>query len=236
MVEETKSEAAGTSDRMSAEARRDDLMNIALDMLRETGMEAVTIGSVAELAGVTRTLVYKHFTNRQDLIKAVYQREAAKLHDAIEHKVIVAEGFEARLRAFVDAVLGAVDTHGWLFSPAEPQTHEAGFRAEQAGRDRRTVRAFARLACAEFGLSLREATSAMGILLSGLTSLRLQAHVLPSESDRQALGALYIDLVLAALQGLASGDAHYRSDTDEVSPEGAAEGPSDPSPATPDSD
>ncbi|GAB3285642.1 TetR/AcrR family transcriptional regulator [Parahaliea aestuarii] len=231
MVEQTKSAAVNTSDRMSAEERRDDLINIALDLLRESGMEAITIGAVAELAGVTRTLVYKHFANRQDVINAVYQREAAKLHVTIRDRVVEATGFEGRLRAFVDAIIGAVDTHGWLFSPAESQTHEAGFRTEQAGRDRRTVREFAKLAGAEFGLSLREATSAMGILLSGLTSLRLQAHVLTSEADRAALAALYVDLVMAALKGLASGEGHYKGDT-ETSPGGASgdAAPDQPSP------
>ncbi len=196
-------------DRMSAEQRRDSLVDIALDLLRDSGAESVTIGSVAEIAGVTRTLVYKHFENRQDLIQGVYRREAAKLHVLIRDRVVAEQGFEAKLRAFVAAVLSAIDTHGWLFSPAEPQTQEAGFRDAQAQRDRRTVGDFAKMASNEFGLSLREATSALGILLSGMASLRLQARVLTSEADREALGGLYVDLVLAALKGLAT-QAQYQ--------------------------
>nr|WP_233709994.1 TetR/AcrR family transcriptional regulator [Aestuariicella albida] len=187
---------------MTADERRNDLIDLALDILREEGAEKISIGTIALRAGVTRTLVYKHFANREDLINATYSREAFKLHDAISQEVNKATGFEGRLRAFVSAVLGAVDTHGWMFGPQEVHTQEVGFKAEQSQRDRRSVRAFAQLAIDEFGLSRREASSAMGILLSGITSLRIQAHVLTTQEDRQFLADLYVDLVLGALSHL----------------------------------
>ncbi|WP_439134418.1 TetR/AcrR family transcriptional regulator [Pseudomaricurvus sp.] len=198
----TEAQPATPQDRMSADERRNDLIDLALEILREEGAEKVSIGTIASRAGVTRTLVYKHFTNREDLVNATYSREADKLHNTISLQVNQATGFEDRLRAFVGAVIGAVDTHGWMFGPQEVHTQEEGFKVEQSRRDRRTVKAFAELASDEFGLSRREATSAMGILLSGITSLRIQAHVLNTHSDRQFLADLYMDLTLSALSGL----------------------------------
>lgn len=191
-----------SQDRMSSEQRRNDLIDITLGLLREGGAEKVTIGRIADQANVTRTLVYKHFANRQDLVNATYRREAAKLHEAIRSQVDQTQDFEARLRAFVNAVLGAVDTHGWIFGPQEALPQEAGFRKEQNQRDRRTVRNYAQLVSEEFGLSLREATSAMGILLGGITSLRIQASVLKTPKDRQFLSDLYIDFAMGAISGL----------------------------------
>lgn len=200
---------AGGQDRMSSNERRNDLMDIALDILRERGHAGVSIGVVAERAGVTRTLVYKHFANREDLVDEVYRREADTLHRAISERVQGQEGFEPRLRAFIQAVLEAVESHGWLFDSRDPQAREVGYRKEQKQRDRRTVRAFAAMASEEFGLSLREATSAMAILLSGIASLRLQAHVMTGASDRAFLENLYMEMTLGALGRLGAkrGDA-----------------------------
>lgn len=194
--------AQSGQDRMTADQRRDELMDIGLDLLRRGGIEAVSIGSVADRAGVTRTLVYKHFANRDGIVGEVYRREATKLHEEIRSRVVQQEGFEARLRAFIDAVLWAVDSYGWMFGAREPQPHEASYLNEQKLRDRRTIRAFAQMASDEYGISLRDATSAMGILLSGIASLRLQAHVLTEPEDREFLANLYMDLVLGGLRGL----------------------------------
>ncbi len=198
----TKPSRATSQDRMSTEERRHFIIDIALEILREEGAAGVNMGEVAQRAQVTRTLVYKHFANRSDLINETYRREAAKLHETIRSQIDEAIGFENRMRAFVFAVLGAIDSHGWMFSPMEPQTHEQAFLSDQGQRDRKAVRYFAQLACDEFGLSLKETTSAMGILLSGIASFRLQAHVLTSQHEREFLAELYLDIVMAALVGL----------------------------------
>ena len=43
-------------------------------------MHVVSMEAVAERAGVSRPLVYKHFANRDELLAAAYRREASKLH------------------------------------------------------------------------------------------------------------------------------------------------------------
>ena len=188
------------SDRLSSEERRDALIDIAFALLKEGGPDRVSMGTVAERAEVTRTLVYKHFANRDDLLAAVFRREAARLDAQMAAEVLAAEGFEARLRTFVRVVLRAVDTHGWIFVPLQAQSHERGFRSEQRSRDRRTVRAFAELASAEFDLPVRDAIAALSVLLSGIASLRTQARKAPG--DRKFLEDLYVDLVVGALNGL----------------------------------
>jgi AcrR family transcriptional regulator len=189
-------------DRMSSDERRDGLIRTALELLREGGTQRLTIGTVAERVGVTRALVYKHFSNRQDLINTAYAREAEKLHLAIAEEVEKARDFEGCLRAFVKAVMNAVDSHGLIFNPQQTETHGKEFQRQQQQRNRRTLSFFSQMASEEFGLSLKEATSAMGVLLSGITSLRIQAHVLPTPEDRQFLADMYVDLVIGALQKL----------------------------------
>ena len=45
----------------------------------KAGPAAVTMGTVADRAEVTRALVYKHFDNRDDILATLYRREAAAL-------------------------------------------------------------------------------------------------------------------------------------------------------------
>src|SRR5260221_2534188 len=69
--------------RLSRVDRRDALLTAAAAILTDESVEAVTMEVVAERAGVSRPLVYKHFANRGELLAAVYQREAAVLHDEL---------------------------------------------------------------------------------------------------------------------------------------------------------
>ena len=107
------------------------------------------------------------------------------------------------MRTFARGVLRSVDTHGWIFVPLQAQSVERSQRREQRERDRRTVRGFAELAVREFGLDRADAKMAMAVLLSGVSSLRSQAHARPSAEERQRLEDLYVDLVMGALRSLA---------------------------------
>lgn len=196
-------DAAPPTGRLSSEERRETLIDVAFELLRDGGAEYVTMGRIAERADVTRALVYKHFANRGDVLAAVYRREAARLDAEMVAEVLSVKGFEARLRTFARGVLRSVDTHGWIFVPLQAQSVERSQRREQRERDRRTVRGFAELAVREFGLDRADAKMAMAVLLSGVSSLRSQAHARPSAEERQRLEDLYVDLVMGALRSLA---------------------------------
>ena len=47
--------------RMSAEARREQLLDVTTDIASEHGFTAVSIESVARGAGITRPIIYQHF-------------------------------------------------------------------------------------------------------------------------------------------------------------------------------
>jgi 5-amino-6-(D-ribitylamino)uracil---L-tyrosine 4-hydroxyphenyl transferase len=53
------------------------LLDAGHDILREDGVEALTITAVAERAGVTRRALYLHFPTRAELIGAIYDHVAA---------------------------------------------------------------------------------------------------------------------------------------------------------------
>src|SRR5471030_3499992 len=59
--------------RMSREDRQRQLLDVAWRLIREEGTEALTLGRLAELAGVTKPVVYDHFVTRAGLLAALYE-------------------------------------------------------------------------------------------------------------------------------------------------------------------
>jgi len=186
--------------RLRSEDRRNALIDAAATLVAAGGVEAVSMDAVAARANVSRPLVYKHFANRHELLAAVYRRQATELDAAIAAAVGRADGFEDKIRALVRSTLEAVTTHGPIFTPlARAGVRDAAFRTEQRARDRRTVRFFARLAMAEYGLAEAEATAATAVLLTGLESVRAQARTRPGPDRRRFLEDVYVGLVVGGL-------------------------------------
>ncbi|MEU2175610.1 TetR/AcrR family transcriptional regulator [Nocardia sp. NPDC019219] len=65
---------ATTPPRLSKQARREQLLETALSVVRAHGADALTLVTLAEAAGVTRPVVYDHFGTRPGLLLALYRR------------------------------------------------------------------------------------------------------------------------------------------------------------------
>lgn len=68
-------------------ARREQLLETAMAIVRERGADALTLGQLAERAGVSKPLAYEHFGTREELLVALYrqidERSVAALTDAL---------------------------------------------------------------------------------------------------------------------------------------------------------
>ncbi|MEK0265989.1 TetR/AcrR family transcriptional regulator [Stenotrophomonas rhizophila] len=58
---------------MSRDDRLRQLLEVAWRLIREEGTDALTLGRLAEQAGVTKPVVYDHFGTRAGLLVALYQ-------------------------------------------------------------------------------------------------------------------------------------------------------------------
>jgi AcrR family transcriptional regulator len=59
--------------RLSREDRQRQLLDVAWRLVRNEGTEALTLGRLAEQAGVTKPVVYDHFISRPGLLSALYR-------------------------------------------------------------------------------------------------------------------------------------------------------------------
>src|ERR1051325_10793621 len=93
--------------RIGREQRRQLLLDAAAAMVAEGDIDDITIERVADRAGVSRALLYKHFADRRDLLAAVYQRESQIVHTELTAAVVAADSLEGMFRALIRGALEA---------------------------------------------------------------------------------------------------------------------------------
>jgi AcrR family transcriptional regulator len=64
--------------RMSAHARREQLLDVTTELVGERGLNGISIELVARRAGITRAVVYQHFKGLKPLLEAVIERETSR--------------------------------------------------------------------------------------------------------------------------------------------------------------
>lgn len=64
--------------KMSAEDRREQLLDVTKDLVAREGFHAVSIEAVAREAGITRPIVYGHFRDLGGLLEALVDREGER--------------------------------------------------------------------------------------------------------------------------------------------------------------
>ncbi|MBV4504064.1 TetR/AcrR family transcriptional regulator [Pseudomonas sp. BW13M1] len=99
--------------RLSREERRRQLLDVAWRLVREEGTDALSLGRLAEQAGVTKPVVYDHFETRNGLLLALYQeydaRQTAMLDKALAGCPV---GLAERAWVIAEAYVDCVATQG----------------------------------------------------------------------------------------------------------------------------
>jgi AcrR family transcriptional regulator len=122
--------------RLRRAERREQLLAAATQAFARAGFAATSLDDIAQAAGISRVLLYRHFESKTDLYRAVLDRAVARLTAAV--------GTRDYTYASIDALLGAAaeDPDGFrlLFHHA---AREPEFR-EQMDRFQRGMVATAR--------------------------------------------------------------------------------------------
>lgn len=112
--------------RMPPDKRREQLIDAALSVIVEQGYEGVSIEAVARTAGVTRPVIYDHFSNLGRLLQALIEREeayaVAQLADVVPsapEEGDPPELFAGGVRRFLDAVANRPNTWRIILLPPE---------------------------------------------------------------------------------------------------------------------
>jgi AcrR family transcriptional regulator len=202
----TDPRAGGGRSRLGREQRREALLDAAAALAAGGEPEAITMDAVAEEAGVSRPLVYRHFPNREDLIAAVYQRETADLHDQLAVDVTAANDLDSMFRALIRGALRAAAERGHLFTTLRAAgAWSPEVRREQRRRDADTARAFAACARRELGVDEPTAQTTMYLLLSLVDPALARWRRDPTPENEEMIETSFMTIVASTLTGLRDG-------------------------------
>ena len=114
--------------RLSADRRREQLLQVALKVFAERGFNATTMDDIAERAGVTKPLLYQHFDSKRALYLELVDSVARTMLEAIEKAVAAADGprhqVESGFAAYFHLVVTHADAFNLLFGSDVPNDAE----------------------------------------------------------------------------------------------------------------
>jgi AcrR family transcriptional regulator len=98
------------SSRLTATARREQLLDVAVEVFARAGYHETSMNDVAEAAGVTKPVLYQHFESKRELYQALLDEVGARMLGAIveatsgttDGKTQTELGFQAYFRWVAD--------------------------------------------------------------------------------------------------------------------------------------
>lgn len=73
--------------RLPASARREQILDVSVQVFARNGFHSTSMNDVAEAAGVTKPVLYQHFDSKQDLYLALLDEAGNRLRSAITKAV-----------------------------------------------------------------------------------------------------------------------------------------------------
>ena len=107
--------AKATRKRLTAPERRSAILAAALEVFAGRGYHESSIDDIARAAGVSKALIYEHFSSKQELYTRLLEQHAGELFERLAGVVVGADTGSARLEAGLDAFFGFVEerTEAW---------------------------------------------------------------------------------------------------------------------------
>ncbi|MGI8837547.1 MAG: TetR/AcrR family transcriptional regulator [Pyrinomonadaceae bacterium] len=104
--------ATPNGSRMSAEERRRQILRVAVSLFSQRGFVGTTTKEIAQAAGVSEAMVFRHYTNKQELYSAILDHKACS-GDSMNPEAMVAEALKEKddRAVFERLALGALEHH-----------------------------------------------------------------------------------------------------------------------------
>lgn len=122
--------------KLPKQERRKQLLDTAMAIVRERGADELTLGNLAERAGVSRPIAYEHFSTRAGLLIALYRRIEEKKAAALREALARAR---AEIGDMADVISRAYFTCHWSLGPEAPAISAALKGSEEMAAAQRTM-------------------------------------------------------------------------------------------------
>jgi AcrR family transcriptional regulator len=158
-------------------ARREDLVAAAVEAVRQAGPD-FSVDDVARSAGVSKTVIYRYFTDKEELIDAVLQRisDAILLPRLLGELAIERPDDRSRLYVMIAAFVQLIEDEPELYRFAYAQAGRAGRADLVAGTERQIAEALGTLIAQRLEAAGRSTSPAMTWAYGVVGMVQLAAH------------------------------------------------------------
>ena len=129
--------------RLTAEARRAQLLSVAREVFAEDGYPGAAMEKIAQRAGVTKPVLYQHFEGKKELYLALLDSDMSRLLAQVSGAIESAHDNPSRIRkglaAYFNYIEANVDSFRLLFREtmgADPEFRESIDRFHDAAATR----------------------------------------------------------------------------------------------------
>jgi AcrR family transcriptional regulator len=158
-------------------ARREDLVGAAVDAVREAGPD-FSVDDVARSAGVSKTVIYRYFSDKDELINAVLERisTAILLPRLLGELAVERSGDRAGLHAMIAAFVELIDDEPALYRFAYAHAGRSGRADLVAATEHEIAEALGRLMAERLVRAGQPAEPAMTWAYGVVGMVQLAAH------------------------------------------------------------
>jgi AcrR family transcriptional regulator len=193
---------AKTRQRLSAAERKAALLEGAAAIIRQSGLEGLTMESLAAHCGVNKALPYRHFANRDDVLVALYEVQNRRFDEKLQQALVGQETFTAQLTVLVTTWYQDMASGAGTPELMQARTQNQALESLRRVRIQVSVEFIADLIEEHYDLSRVEAKLAASVLLAG--SQGLAAIWRTTDADSQALTKSFIRMSLGAVEAIAA--------------------------------
>ncbi len=188
--------------RLAPEERASQILDCAARLVLAEGFTEVSMERLGREAGISKALIYNYFPNRNDLLRALLEREIDAMRVRQLGELRVAEDFRDLVRRTTRNYVAHVKERGALLQRlwAEPAVARSVAEKHLTGRDE-TMRYFAKQVSLRYGLPKDVALSAVDMQMA-MTEAAAQ-HLSQSHDDVDFATDICVTLLLGGLDALA---------------------------------
>jgi AcrR family transcriptional regulator len=187
------------------EFRRDQAVEAARALFNERGTLEISMSEIADRAGVSRSLLYNHFSTRDDVLLACLEAGHSQLVDAIAEGLGRASDPMSKLVALLEACVNHVDRSPAFYrlmlsrtapSPSDSASIEVGWTGVQVGGWIFSI-VEEGVASGEFIDDVEAVSRLIGTVLAGLLQTRQATPEVPAHELASGVVRLLAEGVLA---------------------------------------
>jgi TetR/AcrR family fatty acid metabolism transcriptional regulator len=93
------------------QARREQIVSAAIDVLYEAGFAATSLGAIAERIGVSKGVISYHFTGKDEVLREVIAHVLAEAREYMTPRIAAAGSYLDALRVYVTSNLEYIGAH-----------------------------------------------------------------------------------------------------------------------------